>query len=189
MFSYIVTSPLRRVASASSFCCVSTLMRLSICFEFVELRVHALFGALDQALADVEFAGAGVEFLAAFLQPFENGALGAGRQRGAVGRNDCAAARRYCRLGGLARAAIVGCRALAPLRRHCSWPAGPRRPRAFRLVVTEPVMSRHPDRQFSAGCSAMRTASAATPLPSGKLNICPAHDCVDPGGAVASGIG
>ena len=53
-----------------------------------EFRVHAFFGALDQAFTDIELAGAGIELLAALLQTLEDGPLGAGRQRCAVGRDD-----------------------------------------------------------------------------------------------------
>src|SRR5215472_3948536 len=60
-----------------------------------EMRLDALLGGLDQVFADVELAGARVELFAALLQPFENGALGARRQRGALERNNAAIDRRW----------------------------------------------------------------------------------------------
>jgi hypothetical protein len=65
-----------------------------------EMRVDALLGGLDQVFADVELAGARVELFAALLQPLQDGALGAGRQRRAVERDDAAVDRRRLRRFG-----------------------------------------------------------------------------------------
>ena len=168
MFSYMVTRPLSCAFRRRPSACVSTLIWDSTCFEFGELGVHALFGALDQAFADVEFAGAGVEFLAPLLQSLEDGALGAGRQRGAVGRDHRAAGRQCaaCRLGRAAasRRRLRSGALLAFAGSVCS-PS--RLCPGYRLRVGESRPARLRRRA---------TAPATTPLPSGKLNICCAHD-------------
>ena len=108
-------------------------------FDFGKPRLDALLGLGNQALADIELAGALVEFLPALLQPLEDCALGG--EDGCFRHMTCrSAVRRLSRAGAAGLLSLPGVAGFAPLAgapdRLALWFCS----LFSSLSVTEPVM-------------------------------------------------